>query len=712
MTDTKAPVLKRFVLPSVIDIGKGPQSFRIEVEGDDGADGSGLSYVSIWLDQQLELLAHDGYMLQFGYVSQPNGFGDDTPNAAFADYTLLGKTPVRTYTVTSVWLTDKAGNVAQYETAQLKALGMNTTLSVTGRPADVTAPVLKGLNLPSIIDVSSGKAILPVSIQASDAGGEGVDMVTVWLDRDLVTDGWRTSALSVGNRLTADDFRDDTPERTSKSIVLDPTTPPGTYNVNRVEIVDRVGNRSVVEASELKAMGVSTSFTVTGGTVDTTPAELIDLWLPRTVSVKPGAQNAFVVSARDPGGKGVSSALALFDRELNFSEGKRDALSVNKYIGGDDFEDLTPGFGVDRFKLTEATVPGTYNITSVILSDQAGNFTTYTPLQLQQRGINTAITVVDRPASASATPYGVDGQLRVALSSTQWASEGTDAFSVTVAYDAATLRLVDALVPGVAGSQVSVSVTQPGRVLVSGSGALPASASLELVLQPLQGNAPFQYAVESFRVNGSSQVMATGNLEYVRFGTAGADVLTDTVANGLIDGRDGLDLAVFDGLRSAYTISKSGSGFVVTRGDGDRVVLSSVERLKFGDGMHALDLDGAGGQVYRLYQAAFDRKPEGAGVGWWMQRMDEGTPLLSVARSFLASGEFERKYGVDPDSESFLTALYTNVLHRAPDPDGYAYWLKSLRANFDRAELLVLFSESAENVAQVLATIQHGFDYV
>jgi hypothetical protein len=51
------------------------------------------------------------------------------------------------------------------------------------------------------------------------------------------------------------------------------------------------------------------------------------------------------------------------------------------------------------------------------------------------------------------------------------------------------------------------------------------------------------------------------------------------------------------------------------------------------------------------------------------------------------------------------------VLHRAPDAAGYDFWTQALHTS-SRADVLVGFSESAENQAQVIGAIQHGIDYL
>ena len=178
----------------------------------------------------------------------------------------------------------------------------------------------------------------------------------------------------------------------------------------------------------------------------------------------------------------------------------------------------------------------------------------------------------------------------------------------------------------------------------------------------------------------------------------------------MIDGREGLDTVRIAGAADAFAIAKTAQGFRLER-DGQRLDLQQVERLQFVDKTVALDIDGSAGQVYRLYQAAFDRKPDLAGVGYWIHQAGTGLTLLETARSFIASQEFADRYGARVGTDGFVKALYQNVLHRAPDQGGFDYWMKVLDGGMERAQALVEFSESAENVAQVVGTIANGFEY-
>jgi serralysin len=53
------------------------------------------------------------------------------------------------------------------------------------------------------------------------------------------------------------------------------------------------------------------------------------------------------------------------------------------------------------------------------------------------------------------------------------------------------------------------------------------------------------------------------------------------------------------------------------------------------------------------------------------------------------------------------------VLHRGADAGGASYWTGHLNAHdLSRAEVLAYFSESPENQAALIGTIQNGMTYV
>jgi serralysin len=94
-----------------------------------------------------------------------------------------------------------------------------------------------------------------------------------------------------------------------------------------------------------------------------------------------------------------------------------------------------------------------------------------------------------------------------------------------------------------------------------------------------------------------------------------------------------------------------------------------------------------------------------------MHDLDIGVSLQQVASNFIASPEFQATY-VSVDNTRFITLLYRNVLHREPDDAGLQYHLNEFAQGETRADMLIHFSESPENQANVIGEIQDGMVYV
>lgn len=202
-------------------------------------------------------------------------------------------------------------------------------------------------------------------------------------------------------------------------------------------------------------------------------------------------------------------------------------------------------------------------------------------------------------------------------------------------------------------------------------------------------------------------------------GTAGNETFFYGFGNDNFDGGAGFDTLSVSVPASSFSIDKTSGGFTMTATkagtniSGQVSNLVNIERLQFPDKMLALDLDGNAGQAYRLYQAAFNRTPDKAGLGYWIGQLDKGAENLNhVAAGFVNSAEFKQMYGANISDNAFLTAMYSNVLHRNPDQAGFDYWNGRISAGMTRPDILASFSESAENIAQVIGQISHGIEYI
>ncbi|MEM6938804.1 MAG: DUF4214 domain-containing protein [Pseudomonadota bacterium] len=195
-------------------------------------------------------------------------------------------------------------------------------------------------------------------------------------------------------------------------------------------------------------------------------------------------------------------------------------------------------------------------------------------------------------------------------------------------------------------------------------------------------------------------------------GTQGDDrvILTNVVQK--IDGGKGLDSVSIGASRSQVDLVWHGdsSATVSVPGIQNDILLDNIERLSFGDGTLAMDLDGNAGQAYRLYEASFNRDPDIPGLSFWIDQLDAGLSLQDAARAFITSDEFAKAYGPTSalSDESFIDLLYANVLDRAPDQAGYDFWRAQQEAGLGREDILVHFSESEENQSNIAPAISDG----
>jgi Ca2+-binding RTX toxin-like protein len=218
-------------------------------------------------------------------------------------------------------------------------------------------------------------------------------------------------------------------------------------------------------------------------------------------------------------------------------------------------------------------------------------------------------------------------------------------------------------------------------------------------------------------------------------GGRGDDLLTGGNGHDTLIGGEGLDVALYSRRLAPSDIVRLPNGDIQIRhsyqsylfgGDvaPDEVAFDTLHEVEravflgvFPSGAVGFDTDGTGGQAYRLYQTAFDRMPDQAGVGFWIDRIDRGFGLVNEAEALMSSAEFKRLYGESPSNEQFINLLYANVMNRAPDP-GYYFWLDALYGRgqfegtvFSRPFVLAQFSESPENQANVIGAITNGFFY-
>lgn len=207
--------------------------------------------------------------------------------------------------------------------------------------------------------------------------------------------------------------------------------------------------------------------------------------------------------------------------------------------------------------------------------------------------------------------------------------------------------------------------------------------------------------------DGLSNALGTTSRDFV-YGNAGANSFRGGAGDDAFLAGAGTDTAIFSNLRSTYIfLMQNGLKIVASISEGFDV-LSSVETVRYLDGDLSFDIAGTAAQMYRLYDSAFDRVPDAPGFNEWVDRLDGGTALGTVAAAFAGSAEFQSTYG-NLTQRGFVEQLYRNVLGREGDAAGVNDWLAKLNAGtLRRADVLVGFSESAEHIQLLRAPVEAG----
>lgn len=187
--------------------------------------------------------------------------------------------------------------------------------------------------------------------------------------------------------------------------------------------------------------------------------------------------------------------------------------------------------------------------------------------------------------------------------------------------------------------------------------------------------------------------------------TSGNDVFTG--------GLEGINNFNYDTAFAGHTISVSPEGVVTISNSTDGTdLLTNVERAHFADTSVAFDINGNAGEAYRIYKAAFDREPDLGGLGFWIDQLDNGASALEMASGFTGSAEFLSLYGNNTSNFEYLDLLYNNILDRSGDESGAAFWLGHLDSGaVSREQILIDFSGSTENQANVIELISGGIEY-
>jgi len=194
---------------------------------------------------------------------------------------------------------------------------------------------------------------------------------------------------------------------------------------------------------------------------------------------------------------------------------------------------------------------------------------------------------------------------------------------------------------------------------------------------------------------GGDDMLRGGDGEDTLEGGDGADTLFGGGGNDRLVGGAGRDEARYEGALDRFAVTIRDESVTVTDRSGglgsDTIV--GVETARFDSGAWfapggALNLSAYTGVAglsakeltifVEMYIAYFNRAPDAAGLFYWGTRLEDGMSLGDIASSFFAQKESREVFPNAADSAALVDAAYDNLLERAPDPAGRAYWIDQL----------------------------------
>jgi hypothetical protein len=109
--------------------------------------------------------------------------------------------------------------------------------------------------------------------------------------------------------------------------------------------------------------------------------------------------------------------------------------------------------------------------------------------------------------------------------------------------------------------------------------------------------------------------------------------------------------------------------------------------------------------IFSAYQHYLGRDPDADGLAYWLGRMETGLTDEHLEAGFIGSAEYMANHG--GSGQAWVIGMYHDLLGRAPDPSGLAYWLNKLQNGTDPGSIAFGFAASAEREGQrVLADYQ------
>lgn len=258
------------------------------------------------------------------------------------------------------------------------------------------------------------------------------------------------------------------------------------------------------------------------------------------------------------------------------------------------------------------------------------------------------------------------------------------------------------------GKVTDVTFTQSGADVFKVTGlGLDAATLSNLVDNVADAHQTFAYLL-----GGDDTIKGSSGADQLS-GFDGNDIFFGSAGNDSIDGGAGSDSVRYTGSIADFKIERTADGGVsVTdlKGGNGTDILHHVEEIQFADkAFLPVDVNGASGQLFRLYHAALDRTPDDPGMIYWEAQMEKDARLESIASDFINSAEYQKLYGTGHTNAELVGEYYQHILGRAGEQAGIDFWAGVLDSHAaTNAQVLAAISDSPENVQHSVTLIGTG----
>ena len=411
VSDTSAPELVEFgVSPASVDVSAGPATVTLRARITD--DLSGHAPSALVSGSSLTLQGPSGYgspsISAFFYQAQRVD-GDALDGVYELEVTVPQFAEAGTWSVSSLSLRDAVGNNAWLDAADVAALGLDTTFEVRGAVSDTSAPELVEFGVsPASVDVSAGPATVTLRARITDdLSGHAPSALVSGSSLTLQgPSGYGSPSISAffyqAQRVDGDAL--------DGVYELEVTVPQfaeaGTWSVSSLSLRDAVGNNAWLDAADVAALGLDTTFEVRGAVSDTSAPELVEFGVsPASVDVSAGPATV-TLRARitdDLSGHAPSALVSGSSLTLQGPSGYG-SPSISAFFYQAQRVD---GDALDGVYELEVTVPqfaeaGTWSLSSLSLRDAVGNNAWLDAADVAALGLDTTFEVPGAVADTSA----------------------------------------------------------------------------------------------------------------------------------------------------------------------------------------------------------------------------------------------------------------------------------------------------------------------